>query len=103
MMRLMPGGDAIDLDTIKTAVARMHKEVDLLERVGKALYGNRWQTQMAKALGISDRTVRRWVLFESPIPWSLLDEKLPPLFKARVENLANVLKELLTWRTRQSR
>jgi DNA-binding transcriptional regulator LsrR (DeoR family) len=47
---------------IKRALARQQQEVDLLERIGKALYGDRWQTQLAKALGMSDRTVRRWFL-----------------------------------------
>ena len=28
--------------------------------VGRTLYGQRWQTEMAHALGVSDRTVRRW-------------------------------------------
>jgi hypothetical protein len=41
---------------IKRALARQQQEVDLLERIGKALYGDRWQTQLAKALGMSDRT-----------------------------------------------
>jgi hypothetical protein len=89
----------MDANTIKEVVARWQKQVDLLEHVGKALDGDRWQTQLAKALRVSDRTVRRWVLFESPIPWSFLDEKLPPLFKAKAENLTNVLKELVTWRS----
>ena len=33
----------------------------LLQQVGQALYGDRWQTDMARALGVNDRTVRRWV------------------------------------------
>ena len=84
----------LSLDQINSAVARKQKEIDLLERIGKALYGDRWQTQLAKALGVSDRTVRRWFLLESDIPWSFLDEKLPALFKARMGNLAAVAKEL---------
>lgn len=32
----------------------------LLRRVGETLWGSRWQTEMATALGVSDRTVRRW-------------------------------------------
>lgn len=35
-----------------------------LPRVGQALWGTRWQTDMAEALGVSDRTVRRWVAGE---------------------------------------
>lgn len=32
----------------------------LLRDAGEALYGPRWQTDLARALGVSDRTVRRW-------------------------------------------
>ena len=32
----------------------------LLREIGEALYGSRWQTDMAAALEVSDRTVRRW-------------------------------------------
>jgi hypothetical protein len=87
----------LSLDQINSAAARKQKEIDLLERIGKALYGDRWQTQLAKALGVSDRTVRRWFLWESDIPWSFLDQKLPALFKARMKNLAEVAEEL--WST----
>ena len=84
----------ISLDIIKAALAREEKEIDLLKRIGEALYGDRWQRQMARALGISDRTVRRWVLFESDIPWSFLNQRLPSLFKARIEHLVAVAREL---------
>ena len=33
----------------------------LLKRVGKALYGPRWQSEVARNLEVSDRTIRRWV------------------------------------------
>ncbi len=39
----------------------------LLHEVGAALWGPRWQSEMAEALGVSDRTVRRWVAGD-PIP-----------------------------------
>jgi hypothetical protein len=32
-----------------------------LETVGKALFGERWQTPLAEALKVNDRTVRRWI------------------------------------------
>jgi hypothetical protein len=40
------------------------KPHDLLPRVGEAMWGARWQSDMAEALTISDRTVRRWVAGE---------------------------------------
>src|SRR5262245_23213052 len=91
----------LSLETIKAAIALKKKEVDLLKRIGEALYGDRWQRQLAKALGVSDRTVRRWVLHDSAIPWSFLNQKLPALFKARIENLLAVAKEL--WSDHASR
>lgn len=32
----------------------------MITAIGEALWGSRWQTDMATALGVSDRTVRRW-------------------------------------------
>lgn len=32
----------------------------LLKDAGEVLYGPRWQSQMARDLNVSDRTVRRW-------------------------------------------
>jgi Fe-S-cluster formation regulator IscX/YfhJ len=34
---------------------------DLLREIGEALYGPRWQTDMADALGVDPRTVRYWL------------------------------------------
>ena len=39
-----------------------------LERAGKALYGERWQTDMAKAVGLTDRTIRGYASGSSKIP-----------------------------------
>lgn len=41
---------------------------DLLRSTGEALYGPRWQSELARALCISDRTVRRWLAGTVPIP-----------------------------------
>lgn len=35
--------------------------VDLLERCGRHLYGDRWQSELARALGVNDRRVRSWM------------------------------------------
>ncbi len=32
-----------------------------LRRYGEALYGPRWQTSLARALDVSDRTMRYWL------------------------------------------
>lgn len=31
-----------------------------LADIGEALFGDRWQRQLAEALGVNERTVRRW-------------------------------------------
>ena len=40
----------------------------LLQDVGQQLYGPRWQTDLSRAIDISDRTMRRWVSGEDSIP-----------------------------------
>jgi hypothetical protein len=42
-----------------------------LASVGRAVYGERWQTALARDLHISDRTIRRWSVGSSPIPASM--------------------------------
>jgi RNA polymerase alpha subunit len=41
---------------------------DELAAAGRALYGERWQTSLAVDLSISDRTMRRWLVSQMPIP-----------------------------------
>jgi hypothetical protein len=41
---------------------------DDLAAAGRALYGERWQTSLAHDLHVSDRTLRRWLAGDSPIP-----------------------------------
>jgi DNA-binding transcriptional regulator YdaS (Cro superfamily) len=40
----------------------------LLVEAGEALYGPRWQSDLARDLGVSDRTVRRWVAGTHDVP-----------------------------------
>ena len=56
---------------------------DLLAQAGAALYGPRWQSEMARDLGINPRTVRRWASGKSAFPfWArykirdMLDERI---------------------------
>jgi transcriptional regulator with XRE-family HTH domain len=39
-----------------------------LVQAGRLLYGTRWQTALGRALGVSDRTVRRWASGEQHVP-----------------------------------
>lgn len=38
---------------------------EMLSTIGRALYGQQWQSDMARDLGVNNRTVRRWVAGES--------------------------------------
>ena len=40
----------------------------LLKRCGEALYGPRWQSELARDLKVADRTVRRWADGLSDVP-----------------------------------
>lgn len=40
---------------------------DLID-AGEALYGPRWQSEVARLLSIDDRRVRAWLSGERPIP-----------------------------------
>ncbi len=55
-----------------------------LNRIGTALFGGYWQTQLADALGVNPRTVRRWVSGELPIP-DLREELLDIISKREAQ------------------
>jgi hypothetical protein len=64
-----------------------------LRRVGEALYGERWQSALAKDLGVEARSVRRWMAGEHPVPndvWPALKR----LCRERVDELKKVEKTL---------
>lgn len=63
-----------------------------LATIGRALYGPEWQTPLADALGVADRTVRRWVAGDSAIPdgvaaaltaaretWRIVEQQIDPI------------------------
>ena len=41
---------------------------ELLTECGRTLYGQQWQSALARDLGVSDRTIRRWVAGQFPVP-----------------------------------
>ena len=57
-----------------------------LATIGTALYGERWQTPLANDLQVADRTMRRWLAGESPIPGNIATELLA-LFERRKRTL----------------
>lgn len=51
-----------------------------LKQAGEMLYGARWRSDMARELGRSDRTVRRWAVAADdtvpPAVWATLRKRL---------------------------
>lgn len=48
--------------------------IEQLEQAGRLLYGDQWQSNLARSLGVDDRTVRRWANGDSVIKRSISDE-----------------------------
>lgn len=54
-----------------------------LIQYGEALYGHRYQRELAEALGVNERTMRRWVAGDTSPPNSVLDD-LKALVRERI-------------------
>ncbi|MEC9346040.1 MAG: transcriptional regulator [Pseudomonadota bacterium] len=52
---------------------------DTLQRVGECLYGERWQSDLARLLGLDSRRVRQWMAGERPIPPGIRRELIEAL------------------------
>lgn len=67
----------------------------LLLDCGEALYGAQWQTAIARDLGVSDRTVRRWVAGSADLPPGVYVDllRLTQERAARLDALAPQLRE----------
>jgi hypothetical protein len=65
----------------------------LLKRCGEALYGPRWQSELARDLDVSDRTVRRWVAGSDDVPDGVYVD-LHRLITERADDLDELLKLL---------
>ncbi|MGH0003495.1 hypothetical protein ACQU0X_25755 [Pseudovibrio ascidiaceicola] len=47
----------------------IEEKKQLLIKSGEALYGDRWQADLARSLGLSDgRRIRQWLSGDRPIP-----------------------------------
>ncbi len=66
---------------------------ELLGRCGKALFGASWQSELSRALGVADRTVRRWAAGTSPVPESVAGE-IAKLLSERGADIETLLREL---------
>lgn len=65
----------------------------LLRESGEALYGARWQSELARDLRVTDRTMRRWANGEFSIPQAVSAD-LRAILKARGAALAAVRRKL---------
>ncbi|MBO1529635.1 transcriptional regulator [Psychrobacter sp. F1192] len=48
--------------------------IEQLGQAGRLLYGDQWQSALARALDVDNRTVRRWASGESAIKDAIRDE-----------------------------
>lgn len=66
----------------------------LLIMTGEALYGERWQTPLARDLGLSDgRRIRQWLSDDRPIPAGVPND-LRKLLEERQARIHEVLAEI---------
>jgi len=63
---------------------------NLITQYGRALYGARWQSLMAEALGVNERTVRRWGKGEFEPPDGVYED-LRKLARAKIADLRAML------------
>lgn len=71
------------------------KAHDLLAQCGEALWGTRWQSDLAEAVGVSDRTARRWVAGERIPPGVFVDLMRIMMERAQLlDNLAEEVKQV---------
>lgn len=61
----------------------------LLMRIGQALFGERWQTDLASLLEVNSRTMRRWASGQNEPPSWLVD-RLMALINTRQEELTTL-------------
>jgi len=70
------------------------ERIDTLKSVGVALYGPRWQTNLARDLNLSDaRRVRQWITGDRRIPMHIWPE-VGRIINARISKLKTVKGEL---------
>jgi len=64
---------------------------NMLIKTGEALYGPHWQRELARALHVNERTMRRWVSGETNPPNSINSDLLL-LLHERKRQLETILK-----------
>ena len=65
----------------------------LLEEAGRALFGARWKHDMAAALGVNAKTIRRWSTGDWPVPGRHADN-LCRLLDNHGDHIASIKRKL---------
>ena len=61
-----------------------------LKQAGELLHGKYWQRQLAKDLGVNDRTVRRWVSRDSQVKDGVIAD-LKIILQSKIDNMQKML------------
>ena len=69
------------------------KTANILQEVGRALYGDIWQSELARDLGCNDRTVRKWNAGDAPIP-EYLRKEVAKICRRRGNRLIEMAEQL---------
>jgi len=68
--------------------------IDDLKTIGQALYGERWQTDLSNALGLSDaRRIRQWLAGERSIPFGIWQD-LAAILKTKQMQMSEILNSI---------
>ena len=71
-------------------------QIDALAKAGATLYGPRWQSDLARDLEVSGRTIRRWATGAEPMGerhW----QRLIDLLDQRAVDCAALARDLSAW------
>jgi predicted transcriptional regulator len=68
-------------------------KADDLARIGTALYGRQWQSDLARDLGVNPRTVRHWLKGEYRIHPEV-DEQMVNLLTDRLGEITGLIARL---------
>jgi hypothetical protein len=67
----------------RPAIVMDHRE--MIRQAGETLFGERWQSELSRAVGVSDRTMRRWVSDPYEIPGGVWNDIQQLLLTRAVE------------------
>ena len=87
--------DAYDVQRLYNEILRVISQSSdstqgRLKEAGELLYGTRWQSDLARALGVGDRRVREWTAGERRTPPGVLSD-IAGLLRQRQADIAAVL------------